>query len=184
MDIKDFDLLITREILDKASYSAEEHVAITEKDTRTIFHCRKSLLFSNGVPWRKKTPDDCLDVAMGSYDGAEVCELVGLLVLSQLSNIANKEDVGLYRDDGLVILRNVNSGGTEITNNSIIQIFRDLGFQIEIVTCLHSVNFLETMLDLKTGTYRPHRKPSDAPPTMHTYIIQPSTKNPKATPIN
>ena len=32
---------------------------------------------------------------MGSYNGAEVCELVGLL---------GKENVGLYRDNGLAIV--------------------------------------------------------------------------------
>ena len=27
---------------------------------------------------------------MGSYDGAEVCELVGIFLLSELSNVMNK----------------------------------------------------------------------------------------------
>ena len=38
---------------------------------------------------------------MGSFDGAEVCELVGLYLLSQLQHLVMK--VGLYRDDGLAI---------------------------------------------------------------------------------
>ena len=38
---------------------------------------------------------------MGSFDGAEVCELVGLYLLSQLQHLAM--NVGLYRDDGLAI---------------------------------------------------------------------------------
>ena len=37
---------------------------------------------------------------MGSYDGAEICDLVGLYLLSQLQNL--KLNIGLYRDDGLV----------------------------------------------------------------------------------
>ena len=36
---------------------------------------------------------------MGSSDGADTCELVGLFLLSQLTNV--DVNVGLYRDDGL-----------------------------------------------------------------------------------
>ena len=41
---------------------------------------------------------------MSSYDVAEICEMVGLFLLHELSAIISKELVGLYRDDGLVIL--------------------------------------------------------------------------------
>ena len=72
------------------------------------------------------------DVTMGSYDGAEVCELVGLHILSQLSNIVNKPDIGLYRDDGLMVLRNLNGRDIDKTRKSIIKTFKEIGFQIEI----------------------------------------------------
>ena len=45
---------------------------------------------------------------MGSYDGAEVCELVGLFILNELKNEVKKEDIGLYRDDGLLVLKHEN----------------------------------------------------------------------------
>jgi hypothetical protein len=45
------------------------------------------------------------DVTMGSYDGAEICELVGLFILSKLEAKFGKNQVGLYRDDGLAILK-------------------------------------------------------------------------------
>ena len=165
MDIKDFYPSISREIRDKALFF--EHVAISEKGTRTIYHYRRSLLFPNSIPWKEKTSADCFDVTMGGYDRAEVCELVGLFILNQLSNIANKEDVGLYRGDGLMMLRNVNSRDTR---KNIIKIFKGLGFQIEIVTSLHSVNFLDTTLDLKTGTYRPTENRTIP---LYTYIHHP-----------
>ena len=38
---------------------------------------------------------------MGSYDGAETCELAGSFLLSQLQEL--NINIGLYRDDGLVI---------------------------------------------------------------------------------
>jgi len=39
------------------------------------------------------------DVTMGSHDGAERCELVGLFLLSTTSN-KFRANIGLYRDDG------------------------------------------------------------------------------------
>ncbi len=45
------------------------------------------------------------DVTMGSFDGAELCELVGLFLLNELSQIFDKDHVGLYRDDGLMLLK-------------------------------------------------------------------------------
>ena len=39
------------------------------------------------------------DITMGSFDGAETSELVGLFLLSQLTHL--DVNVGLYRDDGL-----------------------------------------------------------------------------------
>ena len=45
---------------------------------------------------------------MGSFDGAEVCELVGIYILCFLAKLINKKDCGLHRDDVLLILQNVN----------------------------------------------------------------------------
>ena len=45
---------------------------------------------------------------MVSYNGAEISELVGIYILSRMSNIIDKNDCGLYRDDSLLVLRNVN----------------------------------------------------------------------------
>lgn len=90
MDINNLYPSITRETLDKALNFAKEQFATTKKDLWTIHHCRKSLLFSNGVLQKKKMTDECFDVTVGSYDGAEVCELVQLFIFNQLLNIANK----------------------------------------------------------------------------------------------
>ena len=50
---------------------------------------------------------------MGSYDGAEICELVGLFLLHELSTITPKDLTGLYRDDGLAIFRNSSGPNTD-----------------------------------------------------------------------
>ena len=57
----------------------------------------------------EKTTINCFDVTMGSYDGAEVYKLVGTSVLSKLRNIIGEKNTGLYRVDGLGVLRNINA---------------------------------------------------------------------------
>ena len=51
-------------------------------------------------PWQKKG-DTTFDVTMGSYEAAEICELLGSSLLSQLLKL--NINIGLYRDDGLAI---------------------------------------------------------------------------------
>ena len=41
---------------------------------------------------------------MGSFFGAELCDLVGLYALSKLRHLYNYKDIGFYRDDGLAII--------------------------------------------------------------------------------
>ena len=60
-------------------------------------HCRKSLLFDNETASTKKNHSDMFDVTMASFDGAEVCKLIGLFLLNDLSNFL---DVSLSLTDG------------------------------------------------------------------------------------
>ena len=98
---------------------------------------------------------------MGSFDGAEVCELVGLYILFILNKDFNKMNTGLYRDDGLILLQNCNGQQTDKARKAIIKTFNDIGFNIDIQTNLREVNFLDVTLNLVNGTYRPYKKPSD-----------------------
>ena len=44
-----------------------------------------------------KKGNSIFDVGMGSFDGAEICEVVGLFLLAQLQPL--KIELGLYCDD-------------------------------------------------------------------------------------
>ena len=44
---------------------------------------------------------------MGAYDGAEICELVGIFMLSLLSKKYSSDNIGLYRDDGLSVFKSI-----------------------------------------------------------------------------
>ena len=50
---------------------------------------------------------------MGSYDGAEVCELIGIFMLSLIGNKYNLNNIGLYRDDGLAVFKNTSGSQSE-----------------------------------------------------------------------
>ena len=43
-------------------------------------------------------------VSVGSFSGAEICELVGLYIQSKLEKILPKSNFELYRNDGLALL--------------------------------------------------------------------------------
>ncbi len=60
---------------------------------------------------------------MGTYDGAEVCKLVGLLMLYQIYTELGAENVGLYRDDGLAVLKNLSGSEIDHMRKKIIKIF-------------------------------------------------------------
>ena len=102
-DITEFYSSITETILNKALLFTKQHHGISNDK-----HCHNSLLFSNNEVWKKKHTESCFDVTVGSLDGAEVCELVGIYILCFIAKLINKNDCGLYRDDRLPILQNIN----------------------------------------------------------------------------
>ena len=125
-----------------------------------IFHARKSLLFDKNIPWIKKNNDSRFDVTMGSNDGAEVCELVGLYILSILSRKYKKSDIGLYRDDGLAIFKSMSGPKMERIKKDIIATFKKLNLKIVIESNMKIVNFLDVTLNLSDGSFSPYRKPN------------------------
>ena len=105
---------------------------MSDETINTIMHCRHSILFTNDDTWVKKD-NPHFDVAMGSFDGAEICELVGLYMLQHLSAIfGEKNSVGLYRDDGLAILQNISGLEAERIRKKVIEVFKDHGLQLDI----------------------------------------------------
>ena len=85
---------------------------------------------------------------MASFDGAEICELVGLYIQSKLEKILPKSNVGLYRDNGMALLRNLNGQHAGKVKKNIIGVFKDIAFSLEIETNLHEVDFLDVSLIL------------------------------------
>ena len=85
---------------------------------------QKSLCFSTSNKPGSKKESGLFHVTMGAYDGAEVCELVGIFILHKLSSIYNKNNIGLYRDDGLAIFKNISGPQAEKIKEHFQNIFR------------------------------------------------------------
>ena len=51
---------------------------------------------------------------MGSYDGAEVCELAGFYLLKLLTNEFGKNSLSSYKDDSLLCFQNISGPERDI----------------------------------------------------------------------
>ena len=98
------------------------------------------------------------DVTMGAYDGAEVWELVGKFLLCKLSLKYNKNNIGLYHDDGLVIFKNITVPKSEKVKKDVQKLFKENELDIVIQCNMKTVNYLDVTLNLENSTYRPYKK--------------------------
>ena len=165
-DIKDFYPSIKEALLNEAIQFAKEHVPITRKDVEVIFHARKSVLYNDAEPWVKKEGGS-FDVTMGAYDGAEVCELIGIYMSYLIGKKYNSKNIGLYRDDGLAVLKNVSGSASEKIKKQLQSLFKQKGMQIIIECHLKVVNYLDVTFNLNDGSCRPYRKPNDETHYIH-----------------
>ena len=72
------------ELLDRSISFAKSLIDIEGNIINIMNHARKSLLFDDNGAWVKKDRNPLFIVTMGSFDNAEVCELVGLYLLNKI----------------------------------------------------------------------------------------------------
>ena len=164
-DIVSFYPSITEKLLRTAITRASEFTAVTAREVNIIMHCRKTLLYFEDVCWTKKD-NPSFDVSMGSLDSAEVCELVGLFLLSSMEHLIPQQQLGLYRDDGLAV---VDLPGPQIEKlrKKVIKLFASHSLKITTDVNIKSTDFLDTMFNLETGSFKPYRKSSNNPLYIH-----------------
>ena len=80
---------------------------------------------------------------MGSFDGAKICELVGLYLLDKSSNLIVRVNVGLYRDDGLAVINSSSGPVLDKMRENIVALFKNEGLSITIETNLFETDFLD-----------------------------------------
>ena len=104
----------------------------------------------------------------GICDGAEVCELVGTFLLEKISQIYNKSNIGLYRDDCLSSFRNKSDTQFEKVKKKMQRLFKEQDLEINSRKLPKIVSYLDVTLNLKDGLFRPYHKPDDQIQYLHT----------------
>ena len=78
---------------------------------------------------------------MGSHDGAESCEIIGLYLLQKIKEEV-KGNYGLYRDDGLVVIKDTPQN-IENIKKRLCTILKKAGLKITVEANLKVVSFLD-----------------------------------------
>ena len=143
---------ISKKLLTDAIKFGKQYSTIDSDTSDIIFHCKKSVLFEKNSTWIKNN-GSLFDVSMGSFDGAELCELVGLFLLFKLASIIGKSNIGLYRDDDLAILENTPGPDTERIKKKIIKFFQQNGLKITIDANVVQANFLDVTFNLQSDKF-------------------------------
>ena len=69
---------------------------------------------------------------MGAYDGAKICELVGLFILSKFQQLNKIKNFGLYRDDGLAVVKDMSGPQSEKGKKELQVLFKKFGLNLII----------------------------------------------------
>ena len=160
-DVVNYYPSITQELFEKAIVWAKGFEDISDDEKDILIQSKKSVLFSNGDYWTKKSESD-FDNAMGAYDGAECCDLVGLFMLSEIRKLNLNLNCILYRDDGLGVSSST-PRQREGIKKKICEVFNKHGLSVTGDANKKIVQFLDVELNLSDGSYKPYIKPNDKP---------------------
>ena len=151
-DIVRFYSSIFETLLDKAVSWANNITTIDDNHKTIIKHAHKSLLFNDDQQWVKKNART-FDVTMVNFDGAEICELVGLFILDSLAKTFGSNNVGLYRDDGPTLLKNATGRLADKARKDLIKIFGESALKTIAQYNKQITNFLDITLNLQNGKH-------------------------------
>ena len=94
---------------------------------------------------------------MGSFHGAEVCDLLGFYLLNLLKSEFGGKNITSYRDDGLSCFANKSGPELEKNKEKIYKLFKNKSLNITTETNLDITEYLGVTFNLKTGKYYPYR---------------------------
>ena len=171
LDIVDFYPSISEKLFNETIEFAQQHTFISDLDKTILMHARKSLLHHQNNVWTKKS--GLFDITMGSYDGAQITDLVGLLILHKLNTVSPRINFGLYRDDGLGVHGRITKSDMNKIKKELHAFFQTLGLRITLDVHLSKVDFLDVTLDLHADQFKPYRKPNDTPLYIHRHSNHP-----------
>ena len=163
-DIQEFYPSTNEKLLNKAVLVAQTYTDINQNDMEkeVIFHCRRPLLFHDNEPCIERNSNRDSDVTMESYNGAEVCELAGLFMLNELSKKFDKDNIELYRDDGLSVSYYHNGHQNDKVWRKMIYIFKRHHLSLGIKSNLN-LDYLNITFDLTKGLFKRYNKTNSIP---------------------
>lgn len=80
-NVVEFYSPISETALEHARDFVTNYMNISDDYQYIILEAKLSLLFNNRNPWQKTNTNTLFNVTMGSYNGAETCELIGIYIL-------------------------------------------------------------------------------------------------------
>ena len=148
LDVENFYPSIWIDLFTDTSSYAKAITNIDDDQLSIRIQSRKTFLFDNIEPQVKKTGEENFDVPVGCYDGGEVCGLVGTYILNKLKSVTNKENIGLFRDNGLRIFQNKPKTETKRKKKQIVKVIKDCSLSVTIKCNSKSVDFLDVTFNL------------------------------------
>ena len=118
-------------------------------------------------PWLKKFGNENFDGPTGCFDKAEVCELVSSFILTKLCDVLQGENVELFCDDGLSVVKQIAGPELKRKRKKNIKIFKKYGLALPITTNPFEVNFLDIQFRLLHGTFKSYQKTINDPIYVH-----------------
>ena len=165
-DVKAMYASIKEHLVIKAlSWARTLDQSLDDNMVSIIVNSCKSILVKSGCTWVKKETqghESSFDVAMGSYPGAEICTIIGLFLLQEISNrniFQDKNCFGLYRDDFASYSYRPKREIEHNEKKAVKALFAEYGLGLEAFNIGKSINFLDACLDLKENKHMPYRKP-------------------------
>ena len=88
-------------------------------------------------------------------------------MLSLIGNKYNPNSVRLCRDDRLAVYKNTSGPQSEKIKKIFQKMLKNKGLHIIIKCNMKTVNYLDIMLNLNDGSYRPYKKPNEETNYIH-----------------
>ena len=105
---------------------------------------------------------------MGSLDGAEVCELVGLFILDKLTNASPTRTSAYTGTTALQYSEIWAPEPRKKIKKRFMLCFEDIELKITVQSNIKVVNYPDITLNLSNGKFYPYRKPNDKPLYINT----------------
>ena len=96
---------------------------------------------------------------MGAYDGAEICELVGLFILFKFQQLNKIKNFSLYRDDGLAVVKHMSGPQSKNVKKELQLLFKKFCLNLIIECNDTTVDYLDITLNELDKTYKTISKP-------------------------